>query len=304
MKKFTRNALFLSSIFFFAGATLRASEEPELITNFTQGTADTVTLESQDGTKFTVDDNLAETFGTIDNLIKDAGRENAIPLPNVTAKTLSRLLLFAQGLRSAYWDEEKNDYFPDEYADIHDYSEMKDARLNDYIDLVAAANYLDAPKILTPIVRALVENMSFQAADLVAVLSGSSNSIPHDIKVMIIKELAKTAPIENLDILKSIYANIYLLEALDLRYRLLLIKELIKNDRALLSKIVGFWAVHYKEVRDRGGDPMMTNIRRSKTTQRERELETFIKALLDNHYQLIEQMLKEEYPTETEEATI
>jgi S-phase kinase-associated protein 1 len=52
-----------------------------------------VTLQSQDGQDFVVEINVAKMSATIGNLIEDAGIANAIPLPNVTSKILTKVVV-------------------------------------------------------------------------------------------------------------------------------------------------------------------------------------------------------------------
>ena len=57
---------------------------------------DIVKITSQDGQEFQMNVKAAKMSETITNLIKDAGTDNAIPLPNVTGKILAKVIKYCK----------------------------------------------------------------------------------------------------------------------------------------------------------------------------------------------------------------
>lgn len=104
-----------------------------------------LTLQSSNGIEFKLDQELAKTSGTINNLMEDAGTEDAIPLPNVTSHTLENVITYLTTLMPK--DEDK---------DIMDhYAKMDQIEL---FEMILAANYLDI-KILLDVLCKTVANM-------------------------------------------------------------------------------------------------------------------------------------------------
>ena len=57
-------------------------------------------LQSSDGQEFKVDEDVAFQSITVKNMIEDTGAEFAVPLPNVTGVTLSKVLEYCNKHRS------------------------------------------------------------------------------------------------------------------------------------------------------------------------------------------------------------
>lgn len=111
---------------------------------------DQVTLQSQDGQDFTVLVKVAKMSETIKNLIEDAGIDAPIPLPNVTAKILTKVVEYCQ-------------YHTDNPTPVVDEEKKDEKRTDDIIgwdldfcrvdqptlfELILAANYLDIKPLL------------------------------------------------------------------------------------------------------------------------------------------------------------
>ena len=123
----------------------------------------TVTLVSQEGTPFSVDRKVAEMSVLVQSMLEGdmstdeddelehpAQAQEQIPLPNVTAPVLEKVLAFCRHHRDAPMaDIEK----PLRSENMHEVVEAWDADFidmeqNSLFDLILAANYMDIPALL------------------------------------------------------------------------------------------------------------------------------------------------------------
>jgi S-phase kinase-associated protein 1 len=86
---------------------------------------DTVTLHSSDGQEFKIEVRIAKLSETIKNLIEEAGIENPIPMPNITGKTLAKIIGYMKNIKDG--------------KPIN----LKDELYEDLAGITLAANYLD-----------------------------------------------------------------------------------------------------------------------------------------------------------------
>lgn len=114
------------------------------------GDEEILTLQSLDGQEFKVQVGIAKQSETIKNLIDDAGIESAIPLPNVTGKTLVKVVEYCKyhaehptlpKKEGEDEDEKKNEICGWDA----DFAKMDKPEL---FDLILAANYLDVKPLL------------------------------------------------------------------------------------------------------------------------------------------------------------
>lgn len=109
---------------------------------------DQVTLQSQDGEEFRVEVKVANMSQTIKNLIEDAGVSNPIPLPNVTGKTLSKVVEYMKHHTEhpTAVSEKTDDKRTDDITEWDlDFCKIDQPSL---FELILAANYLDAKELL------------------------------------------------------------------------------------------------------------------------------------------------------------
>ena len=110
---------------------------------------DKVKLQSQDGEDFEVEVRVAKMSETVRNLIEDAGIENPIPLPNVTAKILSKVVEYCQYHTenpTPVTEEKKDEKRTDDIIpwDL-EFCKVDQETL---FEMILAANYLDIKALL------------------------------------------------------------------------------------------------------------------------------------------------------------
>lgn len=111
---------------------------------------DKVKLLSQDGQEFEVTVKEAKMSETVRNLIEDTGIENAIPLPNITGKILSKVVEYlnhhAKDVVVVSEDDKKEEKRTDDIIpwDL-DFCKVDNATL---FELILAANYMDIKPLL------------------------------------------------------------------------------------------------------------------------------------------------------------
>ena len=110
---------------------------------------DVVTLQSQDGQDFQVEVKVAKMSGTLKDLIDDAGVENAVPLPNVTGKILSKVVDYCKHHTehpNAVGEDKKDEKRTDDIIpwDL-EFCKVDQPTL---FELILAANYLDIKELL------------------------------------------------------------------------------------------------------------------------------------------------------------
>ncbi|KAG6432020.1 hypothetical protein SASPL_103593 [Salvia splendens] len=116
-----------------------------------------ITLRSSDGEMFEVDEVVAQQSQTIKHMIEDDCADNAIPLPNVTGKILSKVIEYCKrhvdaAAAAAAASDSKED---DKLASAVSREELK-AFDTDFVnvdqatlfDLILAANYLNINSLL------------------------------------------------------------------------------------------------------------------------------------------------------------
>ncbi|XP_057525916.1 SKP1-like protein 1B [Amaranthus tricolor] len=110
-----------------------------------------ITLRSNDGETFEIDQAVAMESITIKNMIEDDCASTAIPLPNVTGKILSKVLEYckkhvdAAAAKSS--SEERSSNAIDDELKTWD-AEFVKVDQNTLFDLILAANYLNIKSLL------------------------------------------------------------------------------------------------------------------------------------------------------------
>ncbi|KAM0935352.1 putative S-phase kinase-associated protein [Dioscorea sansibarensis] len=99
-----------------------------------------ILLKSAEGEEFLVDELFVRGSKTIGNMIDDGCAEDGIPLPNVTAPVLSKIL--------EYWKYHSGKSETDKDAKEFDKDFVKDAPSSVLFEVVMAANYLDCKPLL------------------------------------------------------------------------------------------------------------------------------------------------------------
>lgn len=97
-----------------------------------------VTIQSQDGVSYDIEVNVAKMSGTLKDLIDDAGTDNAVPLPNVTSKILSKVVDYCKYYNKHPQTEEISPW------DL-EFCTVDQPTL---FELILAANYLDIKTLL------------------------------------------------------------------------------------------------------------------------------------------------------------
>ena len=110
---------------------------------------DIVKISSQDNQDFDVSLDAIKMSDTVRNLIEDAGTENAIPLPNVTGKILSKVVeycIYHTEHPTPTSDDQKEEKRTDDILpwDL-DFCKIDQATL---FELILAANYMDIKPLL------------------------------------------------------------------------------------------------------------------------------------------------------------
>ncbi|KAH9611827.1 hypothetical protein KSS87_015786 [Heliosperma pusillum] len=112
-----------------------------------------ILLKSSDGEDFEVDEIVALESQTIKFMIEDDCADNAIPLPNVTAKTMSKVIEYckkhveAAAAKTADTTSTTADVAGDDELKKWD-EEFVKVDLNTLYDLILAANYLNIKDLL------------------------------------------------------------------------------------------------------------------------------------------------------------
>ncbi|GAB4853162.1 SCF ubiquitin ligase complex protein SKP1b [Ancistrocladus abbreviatus] len=103
-----------------------------------------VTLKSSDGETFEVDEVVALESQTIRHMIEDDCADNAIPVPNVTGKILSKVIEYC---KKHVESSKSDDRSVDEDLKQWD-AEFVKVDQNTLFDLILAANYLNIKSLL------------------------------------------------------------------------------------------------------------------------------------------------------------
>jgi len=112
---------------------------------------DQVTLQSCDGKDFKVQVKIAKKSETIKNLIEDAGIELSIPLPNVSAKVLARVITYCKHHDenpSSSSETKEGDEKRTDNISTWDLAFTGELSQPDLFELILAANYLDINSLL------------------------------------------------------------------------------------------------------------------------------------------------------------
>ena len=108
---------------------------------------DIVTIISQDGQEFQIVVKASKMSGTIKDLIDDAGTLNPIPLPNITGKTLAKVIEYCKyhtehpTVEGAKDEKHTNDIIPWDM----EFCKVDQPTL---FELILAANFLDIKDLL------------------------------------------------------------------------------------------------------------------------------------------------------------
>ncbi|CED82499.1 s-phase kinase-associated protein 1a-like protein [Phaffia rhodozyma] len=119
----------------------------------TEGESKKITLETADKEEFLVDKEVAERSIMLKNMLEDVGESDmAIPLPNVTANVLKKVL--------EYCEHHRNDPLPTATDENTDENRRRVADIQDWdakfisvdqemlFEIILAANYLDIKPLL------------------------------------------------------------------------------------------------------------------------------------------------------------
>lgn len=118
------------------------------------GTPKKVTLKSSDGETFEVEESVALESQTIKHMIEDDCADNAIPLPNVTGKILSKVIEYCKKhVEAAANKPSTDDRSSSASVAVDDELKTWDADFvkvdqNTLFDLILAANYLNIKSLL------------------------------------------------------------------------------------------------------------------------------------------------------------
>ncbi len=122
-----------------------------------------VTLQSNDGQDFQVELDVVKRSKTLEDLIEDAGTDKPIPLPNISGRTLMRLVDL---MREVHKLQAKNEavgpdeqiYIPREYQ-LYVHQTLKHYSIDELVELAVAANYLDSRFILNAATAEIADQM-------------------------------------------------------------------------------------------------------------------------------------------------
>lgn len=138
-----------------------------------------ITLKSSDGETFEVNEKVASMSVTVKNMIEDMD-VHAIPLPNVTSKTLSKVIEYC----NKHVDEKESDELK-----LWDKDYVKVDK-NMLFDLILAANYLDIRSLLDLTCLCIADMIKDYSVEQVRELFGIANDFTPEEEAEIRKENA------------------------------------------------------------------------------------------------------------------
>lgn len=100
-----------------------------------------IKLQSSDEQEFEVEKEVIKMSGTVNNLINDIGSDHPIPLPNVSGKTLAKVIEYCKYHYGKPIPEKTSDIEPWDLK----FCEMEQS---DLFELILAANYMDVSLLL------------------------------------------------------------------------------------------------------------------------------------------------------------
>ncbi|CAI0555499.1 unnamed protein product [Linum tenue] len=136
----------------------------------------TITLKSAEGEMFQVEEAVAMELATVKNFFDDGtiDSDNAaaavIPLPNVSAQPLSRIIVYCRKqveFRGSAAPESEKRSFSDEF--------VKKLELEEVRDLVLAANYLNIPYLLDVLNQNVADRIQNKSVEFVRKFFGIEN---------------------------------------------------------------------------------------------------------------------------------
>lgn len=131
-----------------------------------------ILLKSAEGEEFLVDELLARGSKMISNMIDDGCTEGGIPLPNVTAPVLSKVL--------EYWKHHVGKSETDKDAREFDRDFVKDASSSVLFDVIMVANYLDCKPLLDLACQAVADAIRDMNVEQVRGFFGITNDFTPD----------------------------------------------------------------------------------------------------------------------------
>ncbi|CAI0450482.1 unnamed protein product [Linum tenue] len=135
----------------------------------------TITLKSGDGEMFQVEEAVAMELATVKNFFDDGTIDSGnaaavIPLPNVSAQPLSRIIVYCRKqveFRGSAAAESEKRSFSDEF--------VKKLELGEVRDLVLAANYLNIPYLLDVLNQNIADRIQNKSVEFVRKFFGIEN---------------------------------------------------------------------------------------------------------------------------------
>ncbi|EYU37960.1 hypothetical protein ABFS82_02G007500 [Erythranthe guttata] len=108
-----------------------------------------IVLQSSDGQIFEIEESVASNSQTLRNMIEDECADNTIPLPNVTAKILARVIEYCKRHTDAAANADDLKKFDADFVDPDDQETL--------FDTLLAANYLNISSLMDMLCKAIAE---------------------------------------------------------------------------------------------------------------------------------------------------
>lgn len=144
-----------------------------------------VKLRSKDGQEFEIEVKAAKMSMTVKNLIEDAGIDNAIPLPNVTGKILSKTVEFCKHHMNDPKLSDKEERAKEILPWDKDFCNVDQTTL---FDLILAANYLDIKPLLNLTCKTIAGMISGKTPEEIRKEFNIKNDFSKDEEAQILKE--------------------------------------------------------------------------------------------------------------------
>ncbi|PVH62436.1 hypothetical protein PAHAL_3G292700 [Panicum hallii] len=130
--------------------TMSSAEESPVVTGTTsEEEEEKVVLRCCDGEEFAVAVSVARNSGTISNMIDDDCVEGGVPLPNVKAPAMSRVLEYLNRKHSAAWEE----------ARAFEKAFFERMTKEAMFEVILAGNYLHAEELLDAATQCAVDGI-------------------------------------------------------------------------------------------------------------------------------------------------
>ncbi|KAL7118525.1 hypothetical protein ACP275_02G007400 [Erythranthe tilingii] len=123
-----------------------------------------IVLQSSDGQIFEIEESIASNSQTLRNMIEDECADNVIPLPNVTAKILARVIEYCKRHTEAAAagdaaDADDLKKFDADFVDPDDQETL--------FDTILAANYLNISSLMDMLCKAVADMLKGKDAEAI-----------------------------------------------------------------------------------------------------------------------------------------